>query len=117
VLSEPMLQLPTEDAVRVVWFTEFEGSDHSVRYGDNFEQQVPATSARMSRMYEDASSRVTGRSYATVTERDIWRHEAIITGLVAGQRTPYVAISRHQDVLMRSGDYTLQPLPAAGQPL
>lgn len=115
ILSEPMLQLPTADSVRVVWFTEFEGKEHAVRYGADFNARVEATSTKMSRMYEDAASRVSGRTYTALTERDIWRHEAIVPGLKAGSRVPYVALSNDGQHLMRSEENTLQPLPAAGQ--
>ena len=37
LLTDPFLQLPTEDAVRVVWFTEFEGAEHFVLYGEDLE--------------------------------------------------------------------------------
>jgi hypothetical protein len=33
LLSEPFLQLPTQTSVRVVWFTDFAGSRHTVAYG------------------------------------------------------------------------------------
>ncbi|NJO76528.1 MAG: hypothetical protein HC833_23955 [Leptolyngbyaceae cyanobacterium RM1_406_9] len=33
LLTDPFLQLPTENSVRVVWFTEFEGDRHRVEYG------------------------------------------------------------------------------------
>lgn len=116
VLTEPFLQLPTTDSVRVVWFTEFRGRDHAVRYGTGFGQQVLATSTKLSRMYEDASSTVTGRSYSGLTQRDIWRHEAVVTGLSASAgRQRYVAISSDGNKTMRSSEGTLQPLPAAGQ--
>ena len=114
VLSEPFLQLPTADSVRVVWFTEFRGRDHAVRYGADFARQVVATSTQLSRMYEDASSAVAGRSYSGLTQRDIWRHEAVVTGLSAG-RQPYVAISSDGNKTMRSSEGSLQPLPATGQ--
>ncbi len=114
VLSEPFLQLPTADSVRVVWFTEFRGRDHAVRYGADFAKQVVATSTQLSRMYEDASSTVAGRSYSGLTQRDIWRHEAVVTGLSAG-RQPYVAISSDGNKTMRSSEGSLQPLPATGQ--
>lgn len=114
-LSEPMLQLPTADSVRVVWFTEFKGRNHAVRYGQGFAVEVAATSTPLSRMYEDAASTVGGRSYAGLTQRDIWKHEAVVTGLKPGERVPYVAISDDGAKTMRSGEATLQPLPAAGQ--
>ena len=115
VLSEPMLQLPGTDSVRVVWFTEFEGQGHAVRYGAELDREVAASTTKMSRMYEDASSQVTGRSFAGVTERDIWRHEATVTGLKAGERLPYVAVSQNDGQGLRSAQNQLQPLPAAGQ--
>ncbi len=115
VLSEPMLQLPTADSVRVVWFTEFKGRDHAVRYGTNFAMQVAATSVALSRMYEDAASTVGGRSYTGLTQRDVWKHEAIVPALKAGERVPYVAVSNDGVKPMRSGEATLQPLPTAGQ--
>ena len=115
VLSEPMLQNPTADSVKVVWFTEYQGEQHRVRYGDNYAQSADATTMKMSRMYEDASSVVSGRTYAGVLERDVWRHEATISGLAAGQKRPYVAVSVHNGETRRSGEYELQPLPAVGQ--
>jgi hypothetical protein len=114
VLTEPFLQLPTADSVRVVWFTEFRGRDHAVRYGTGFAQQVAAVSTPLSRMYEDANSTVGGRSYTGLTQRDIWRHEATVTGLAPG-RQPYVAIGSDGVKTMRSVEGSLQPLPAAGQ--
>lgn len=115
VLSEPMLQRPDVDSVRVVWFTEFEGKDHHVRLGADLARSVSATSTKMTRMYEDKTSKVTGRTYTGLTERDIWRHEARVTGLRAGERVPYVALSNDGAKLMRSEANSLQPLPAAGQ--
>lgn len=115
VLSEPMLQHPTVDSVRVVWFTEFLGSNHSVRFGEQLDRQIEASTIKLSRMYEDASSSVSGRSFTGVTERDIWRHEAVVTGLQAGQRLRYVAVSHDGSESLRSDENTLQPLPQAGQ--
>ena len=42
LLTDPFLQLPSASSVRVVWFTEFAGSKHSVAYGDNFQQTATA---------------------------------------------------------------------------
>lgn len=30
LLTEPFLQAPTEQSVKVVWFTEFEGREHAL---------------------------------------------------------------------------------------
>ncbi|MEM6717224.1 MAG: metallophosphoesterase, partial [Cyanobacteria bacterium P01_C01_bin.147] len=32
LLTDPFLQLPTPSSVRVVWFTEFAGQQHTVAY-------------------------------------------------------------------------------------
>jgi hypothetical protein len=113
LLSDPMLQLPTSNSVRVVWYTEFRGTRHSLTYGDN-NTTVNATSSKMTRMFEDSGSRILGRQQpAQVTERDIWRHEAIATGLTAGRRVPYFVTSINDGGLeIRSDRFTLQPLPA-----
>ncbi len=120
VLSEPMLQNPASDSVRVVWFTEGEGGTHYVRAGDGFARRFEATSTRMSRLFEDSSSQVFQRITSGLSDpqqRPVFRHEAIVNGLTAGQRVPYVAITERADGAVRSGEYSLQPLPATGQPV
>ena len=44
ILSDPMLQNPTANSVRVVWFTEGEGGTHFVRVGALYEPRFNATS-------------------------------------------------------------------------
>jgi hypothetical protein len=123
LLTDPFLQLPTEDTVRVVWFTEWEGSRHIVTYGAALDQSVEAETMKMSRLAEDEASRVgqqteNGQVYRSWTPRDIWRHEAIVTGLTQGERTPYFVTSITDDgTEVRSAEFTLAPLPAPGQPL
>ncbi len=34
MLTDPFLQLPTENSVRIVWFTDFIGVEHQVIYGE-----------------------------------------------------------------------------------
>ena len=122
-LSEPMLQLPAEDSVRVVWYTEFEGSDHQLIYGENMDQTAEAVSTRMTRMFEDSGSDQfilnaegnRSRAYGAFTERSVWRHEAIATGLQSGVRVPYQVSSSDGTISAASGVYSLQPLPAEGQ--
>lgn len=120
LLSEPMLQNPGPDSVRVVWFSEIDGGRHTVRVGANFEREFTATTTRMSRMLEDSGSQVYQQvtaNWTTPRARAVFRHEAIVTGLAAGQRVPYVAISERGGSAWRSGEYSLQPLPLPGQPL
>lgn len=120
ILSEPMLQNPGTDSVRVVWFSENEGGRHTVRVGEQLEREFAATTTRMSHQLEDSGSQVfqlvTG-TWTVPRERRVFRHEALVTGLAAGQRAPYVAISEVGSESWRSGRYSLQPLPRAGQAL
>ncbi|NJP07499.1 MAG: hypothetical protein HC837_18670 [Chloroflexaceae bacterium] len=116
-LSDPFLQLPTSDSVRVVWFTDFEGAEHTLRYMPREGEPVTvgATTTQMTRMYEDADSRLRDREYDRLTERDVWRHEAVATDLRAGVRVPYsVASVTHGGEERVSETFTLQPLPAPG---
>ena len=122
ILSEPMLQNPGADSVRVVWFTETPGTANRVRIaGANGPQEFAATTTEMSHMLEDSASQVFQRitsELATPQRRQVYRHEAVVTGLSAGQRVGYFAISSIDGVEYRSSrDYTLQPLPAPGQPV
>ena len=58
LLSEPMLQNPGADSVRVVWFSEVETGKHTVRVGANLDKEFVATTTKMSRMMEDSDSQV-----------------------------------------------------------
>ena len=120
LLTDPFLQLPTENGVYVVWFTEWEGEAHTVTAdGEEFE----ATTTKMTRTAEDDRSWVgeqqgDGAVYPAYTPRDIWRHEAEITGLTRGESVPYVVTSITEDGdAVVSDEFTLQPLPEEGQPL
>ncbi len=118
LLSDPFLQLPTANSVRVVWFTEFAGRDHKVVYGENLQQTTLATTTKLSRTREDRDSRV-GESqkeqYKVPTMRDIWRHEAQVTRLNPNARVPYRVTSVREDGLsVSSGEFTLAPNPTPG---
>ena len=127
LLTDPFLQLPTEDSVRVVWFTEFKGRSHRVVYAikptlaltEGNIQQVVANTRRMSRLREDKESRLpTGDPPELPTAREVWRHEAEIKGLTPGVRIPYQVVSQREDSTLVSSDlFTLTPAPAAGQAL
>jgi hypothetical protein len=120
ILSEPMLQNPGADSVRVVWFTEFDAGRHTVRVGEALDREFVATSTRLSHLLEDAGSQVFQQVTGTWTmprARAVFRHEALVTGLPAGERVPYVAISEVGGQGWRSGRYTLRSLPRANQAL
>lgn len=124
LLTDPFLQLPTSDSVRVVWFTEFLGQRHEVTIGEGAsERSFAAETIKMSRLAEDQNSRVgeqteNGQVYTTWTPRDVWRHEAHVDGLVQGERVPYHVTSVDDEgVEVSSRRFTLAPLPEPGTPL
>jgi hypothetical protein len=116
LLSEPFLQLPTNNSVRVVWFTDFLGDTHQLVYGKNLEQIVSAQTTKLSRVREDEDSHLS-QTYSSPTARDIWRHEAIATNLTPNRRLPYQVISRQNGVEIKSKVYHLAAAPKSGTPL
>jgi hypothetical protein len=130
LLTDPFLQNPTPSSVQVVWFTEFEGVEHFVRVepsedtqadpqpNDRAAQRFVAVTTQLSRTREDSDSRVQDRAFPVVTRRYIWRHEASVTGLTAGQRSRYQVTSRTADGQVLSSDhFTLAASPPKGQSL
>jgi hypothetical protein len=127
LLTDPFLQNPMPDAVRVVWFTEFEGQSHRVFWGapgqttqTRLPNQAAAITTRLSRTREDGQSRWDqyDASGNQVVTRPIWRHEATVTGLVPGQRVPYRVASTAADGSEAESEvFTLTGAPTAGQPL
>lgn len=113
LLTEPFLQLPTETSIQVIWFTEFFGTGHQVRYGEKLEKIAPARTSKLTRVREDAQSR-TVEAYQSLTDREIWRHQAEITDLNPGERIPYQVTSFQENRAIRSDIYTLTPRPKKG---
>jgi hypothetical protein len=122
LLTDPFLQLPTPHSVNVVWFTEFVGTRHTVSYGKNLEQTAIAHTTELTRMREDASSKV-GRQtadgiYLQTKSRPIWRHEATITGLSPNLRVPYrVKSLTKENKAIVSKTFSLAASPVKGKPL
>ena len=122
LLTDPFLQWPTEQAVRVVWFTEFAGSHHQVEFGENWRQVAPAVTTKLSRLREDARSRVgtqtaDGQLYPKPVGRDIWKHEAEVTGLEPNRRIPYRVASVEGNHTVHSRNFTLSAAPTTGSAL
>lgn len=127
LLTDPFLQLPTEEGVRVVWFTEFEGREHFVLYGlqpdsalaADATQQAIATTRQLTRLREDQASNLPqDKTVENPTPRTVWRHEAEVTGLTPGQRFPYQITSVREDGTVITSDiFSLSAAPPAGQPL
>ena len=115
-LTDPFLQLPTSDSVNVVWFTEFSGNNHWVLYGNELDNKITATTTKLSRIREDEESKSEPR-YQQLTERNIWRHEAKITGLKPGQQVKYKVLSVHETKAIESREFTLACKPNSGVPL
>jgi hypothetical protein len=117
LLTDPFLQLPTANAIRVVWFTEFAGTRHSVAYGADLQQTAIAQTTQLSRTREDQDSRWL-KSYTQPTDRPIWKHEAEVTGLTPDTRVPYRVTSKREDgETVSSAVFTLAAAPTAGRPL
>jgi Calcineurin-like phosphoesterase len=121
LLTDPFLQLPTPNSVRVVWFSEFAGSKNWVEYGQGQKaQQVAATTTKLSHVREDQHSKVgkqiaEGQIYQAPNNRNIWRHEAEVTGLK--ERISYrVASQREDGKILTSKLFTLAPSPPVGTP-
>ena len=101
-LTDPFLQAPTKNSVQVVWFTEFPGKRNFVVYGENLNQVVEANTTKLSHTREDQDSFVgkqteKGLIYQKPMMRDIWRHEAKVTGLTPNISVPYQIISKTEN--------------------
>lgn len=129
LLTDPFLQLPTPDSIRVVWFTDFVGQSHWVEYGEKLEHRAIASTTQLSRTREEQQSYFgqqfgDGTVYNCPQSRPIWRHEAEITGLQtfdlkASQRLPYRVCSRdcENNPIYTSRVFSLAPAPTPGTPL
>ena len=119
LLSDPFLQLPTKNSVRVVWFTDFMGSRHNVTYGMGLNHIAQANTTKLSRMREDKASywqNFPSEGEAKIITRDIWRHEALISGLNPGKRIPYQVTSiKENGEEIISKTFTLASKPQPGQ--
>jgi len=117
LLTDPFLQLPGESSVRVVWFTEFEGKQHTVSYGKDFDQKAIARTTKLTRTREDQDSRIENPP-SQPTSRPIWRHEAEVIGLPKDEQIPYrVASQREDGAVVTSDRFTLAAKPSKGRSL
>lgn len=107
LLTEPMLQLPKENSVMVVWFTDFNAKDNVVLYGKDLENSTQAKTIKLSRVRTFDSKKV-----------NVWRHEAVVENLPTyhgnkDEKVPYCIESDG----VRSTQYLLQAKPAKGTPM
>ena len=115
LLSDPFLQLPTKNTVNVVWFTEFKGDRHVVKYGSKLESSAIANTTKLTKVREDEDSQIDNPPVKS--PRDIWRHESVITDLTPNQRIPYRVESIRGQQVTRSDIFTLACQPKTGTPL
>ncbi|HST38103.1 MAG TPA: hypothetical protein VLK58_01275, partial [Conexibacter sp.] len=117
LLTDPFLQLPTADGVSVVWFTEWAGDEHTV-HADG--RTFAATTTKLSQTAEDSASQLPVEEKPTaeqgIVARDVYRHEATVTGLRAGEKVPYRVVSTKGGRFVSSNTFKLAPAPAKGQP-
>ncbi len=120
LLSDPFLQFPTIDSVKVIWFTEFLGIENKVIYGEKLEKTAIAKTTQLSRTKEDEKSKITP-SYSETKPRKIWRHEAQVTGIKSGEPIPYQVISMMENQenteIIKSDIFSLTSQPQPGTPL
>ncbi|WLT39719.1 fibronectin type III domain-containing protein [Synechocystis sp. B12] len=115
MLSDPFLQLPTPDSVEVVWFTEFAGDKHWVQWGKDLEHRTGVDTQQLTRTREDEWS-YTFQTYDKLSLRPIWRHQAVITGLRAGETLPYQVFSQESQRIHQSDIFPCNLVPLQTSP-
>ncbi|WDZ87081.1 metallophosphoesterase family protein [Micromonospora cathayae] len=139
LLCEPYLLDPQADSVHVVWHTEEYGITQVVLVGPAVAalddtaalaaatgrraagpgwRRLTADTARLSRTREDAGSAVPGRTYTAVVDRPVYRHLVRVTGLRAGERTPYRVVAvDHLGRATVTAAYSLAPAVPRRKPV
>ncbi len=116
LLSDPFLQFPKQNSIEVIWFTEFAGEEHYVRYGLNLEQSVKAQSTVLSKMQEDQNSKW-HQQVNQVISRTIWRHQARLEVANKIDSVPYQVTSIYQGQSISSKIFSFSLLPQTDTPL
>lgn len=132
LLTDPFLQNPSKDGVHVVWVTNFPGSAHTLLVEDHpmednggqlqapensGQNRVLADTAKLNRFFEDSSTRWDNPPEAVV-QRQAYRHEAYVDGLLPGKKYRYwVKSSNGEGEVYSAGPFTLKALPENNAPL
>lgn len=112
MLTDPILQAPTETSVNVVWFTDDPGQTHYVEYGDDFARRAVCELSQLSRMREDGSE---GHSWIF---EPVYRHEAILEGIPSAEKTPYRTVTvTSSGNIIKSEIFQCSPAPTKGSAL
>jgi len=114
-LTDPFLQTPTQSAVHVIWFTEFQGDQHWVEWGPDLQYKTMANSKLMSRIRHEIKDEA--KNLIKNENSNVWRHEAIISDLSNHDRLPYRVVTASNDTFITSSTFSFAPLPAAEKPL
>jgi hypothetical protein len=110
LLTDPFLQSPEKNSIRIVWFTDFKGKRHFTTYGTDLNHKAMAKSIQL--------SRIRNKKPNGFIKRQIWRHECLVEGLTPGVRTPYHVTSVvDNDKSIISDVFSMQPLPEPGHKL
>lgn len=134
LLTDPFLQSPEGNTVRVVWFTEFPGDRHLVVTGSGASQLSAdgvaaltkgrkatggqavsvyvADSFELARTSEDAGSFLPKDRLPTleqgIVHRSVWRHEAVVKNIPRGsKKLPYRVLSAQGDAFALSATFEL----------
>ena len=101
LLTEPMLQNPTENSVHVVWFTDSATKENHIVCGVKSDQIIEADTVKLSRMRTFQGKKV-----------NVWRHEGVVEGLPAyhGNEKERLLYYVESDGV-KSGKYYLQAKP------
>lgn len=123
ILTDPYLQAPGPDHVHVHWLSGIAAGRHVVLVGPPGDsatptapphaRRVPADTARVARLFDDAASPIPTPS--GLAERQVvFRHAARIDGLTPGARYPYWIRSTGADGRTHDrGPFTLRAAPPA----
>jgi len=122
LLTEPFLQLPEENSVHVVWFTESEEQPETnkVLLYENGENEDPTReiTAKTTTMSRIRGGKTTSDMNDAAVKRNIWRHEVVVDNLPEyhgkdDEKIPYRVVSDNAE----SEIYTLQAQAQPGTPM
>lgn len=137
LLTDPFLQDPGHNSVRVAWFTEFEGTRHLVLVGDAVASLTATADSlaqgnlvrsgitahgtrtiKLSRTAEDAQSQLPAerKPASGIAPRPVWRHEGFVrTPARSTGPVPYRVASFVGGRVVLSDTFTFRPAPQRGQ--
>jgi hypothetical protein len=122
LLTDPYLQNAEETKVSVVWMTNFEGRRHTVILSrDRENRRAPtrfsADTIKIEKLLDDSDSALDNPP-ELVSQRQVYRHEAVITDLTPGSVRSYRVVSVDEEGGVHyAGPFELEPAPQPGEPI